>query len=45
MMDSVLVVDDDPFVRRLIATTLEDVARFELHEDPDTGQATIVMPP
>ncbi len=27
-----LVVDDDPFIRKLIATTLEDVAEFELHE-------------
>ncbi len=81
-MQSVLIVDDDPFIRRLIATTLEDVSQFELHEaadgvealsiarrarpalvfldvdmpnlngidacrelreDPDTGEATIVM--
>ena len=35
MKRSVLVVDDDPFVRRLIATTLEDVAEFELHEAAD----------
>jgi two-component system chemotaxis response regulator CheY len=28
----VLIVDDDQFIRKLIATTLEDVARLELHE-------------
>ncbi len=27
-MRSVLIVDDDPFIRKLIATTLEDVAGF-----------------
>ncbi len=32
MSRSVLIVDDDPFIRKLIATTLEDVAEFELHE-------------
>ena len=31
-MSSVLIVDDDPFIRKLIATTLEDVAGFELAE-------------
>jgi two-component system chemotaxis response regulator CheY len=36
---SVLVVDDDPFVRRLIATTLEDVTEFELHEAADGVEA------
>jgi CheY-like chemotaxis protein len=35
----VLVVDDDPFIRRLIATTLEDVAGFELHEAQDGVEA------
>lgn len=39
MKRSVLVVDDDPFVRRLIATTLEDVAEFELHEAADGVEA------
>jgi CheY-like chemotaxis protein len=29
-MPNVLIVDDDPFIRKLIATTLEDVAGFEL---------------
>ena len=32
MKRDVLVVDDDPFIRKLIATTLEDVADFQLHE-------------
>jgi two-component system chemotaxis response regulator CheY len=31
----VLIVDDDPFIRKLVATTLEDVAGFELHEAQD----------
>ena len=31
-MASVLIVDDDPFIRKLISTTLEDVAGFELVE-------------
>jgi putative nucleotidyltransferase with HDIG domain len=31
----VLVVDDDPFIRKLIAKTLDDVAGFELHEAAD----------
>ncbi len=34
-MSGVLIVDDDEFIRKLIATTLEDVARLELHEAPD----------
>jgi CheY-like chemotaxis protein len=34
-----LVVDDDPFIRRLIATTLEDVAQFELLEACDGNEA------
>jgi two-component system chemotaxis response regulator CheY len=36
---SVLVVDDDPFIRKLVATTLEDVSRFELHEAADGVEA------
>ncbi len=39
MTRGVLVVDDDPFIRKLIATTLEDVAGFELHEAADGLQA------
>jgi CheY-like chemotaxis protein len=31
-MRSVLIVDDDPFIRKLVSTTLEDVAGFALHE-------------
>jgi two-component system chemotaxis response regulator CheY len=38
-MRGVLVVDDDPFIRKLIATTLEDVSGFELHEAADGGEA------
>jgi two-component system chemotaxis response regulator CheY len=36
---AILVVDDDPFVRKLIATTLEDVAEFDLHEAADGIEA------
>ena len=39
MRRSVLVVDDDPFIRKLVATTLEDVSRFELHEAADGIEA------
>ena len=35
----VLIVDDDPFIRRLIATTLEDVSGFELRQAGDGVQA------
>jgi CheY-like chemotaxis protein len=38
-MASVLIVDDDPFIRRLIATTLEDVAGFELIQAADGEEA------
>jgi two-component system chemotaxis response regulator CheY len=38
-MPSVLIVDDDPFIRTLIATTLEDVADFELHQASDGEEA------
>jgi CheY-like chemotaxis protein len=36
---TVLIVDDDQFIRRLIATTLEDVAEVELHEAQDGLEA------
>ncbi len=36
---SVLVVDDDPFTRRLIAATLDDVAGFVLHQAGDGMEA------
>ena len=39
MSDSVLVVDDDPFIRKLIVTTLQDVSHFELHEATDGLEA------
>ena len=39
MTRGVLVVDDDPFIRKLIATTLADVAGFELHEAADGLEA------
>jgi CheY-like chemotaxis protein len=39
---SVLIVDDDPFIRKLIATTLEDVTEFELHEAADGVEAVAV---
>ena len=42
MSRGVLVVDDDPFIRKLIATTLEDVAEFELHEAADGLEAISV---
>ena len=35
----VLVVDDDPFIRRLIATTLEDVSGFEVRQAGDGQEA------
>jgi CheY-like chemotaxis protein len=42
MSRGVLVVDDDPFIRKLIATTLEDVAEFELHEASDGLEALTI---
>jgi two-component system chemotaxis response regulator CheY len=39
MSRSVLIVDDDPFIRRLIATTLEDVAGFHVEEAGDGVEA------
>jgi CheY-like chemotaxis protein len=39
MSRAVLVVDDDHFIRKLVATTLEDVAEFELHEAADGVEA------
>jgi two-component system chemotaxis response regulator CheY len=37
---TILVVDDDPLIRRLVMTTLEDVAGFELR-DAEDGRAAI----
>ena len=42
MTRSVLIVDDDEFIRKLIATTLEDVAQLELHEAADGVEAVEV---
>jgi two-component system chemotaxis response regulator CheY len=42
MNRSVLIVDDDPFIRKLIATTLEDVSGFELHEAGDGDEAVSI---
>jgi two-component system chemotaxis response regulator CheY len=36
---AVLIVDDDPFIRKLIMTTLEGVAAFVLHEARDGEEA------
>lgn len=38
-MPAVLIVDDDPFIRKLVATTLEDVAEFDLVEARDGEEA------
>jgi CheY-like chemotaxis protein len=37
---SVLVIDDDPLIRRLIAATLRDVGGFAVHEAQD-GEAGV----
>ena len=39
MTQGVLIVDDDQFIRKLIATTLEDVSEFDLHEAADGVEA------
>jgi two-component system chemotaxis response regulator CheY len=39
---TVLIVDDDPFIRRLIATTLEDVAGMTLVQASDGQEAVEV---
>jgi two-component system chemotaxis response regulator CheY len=36
---TILVVDDDPLIRRLIATTLEDVAGYDIVEAEDGQDA------
>jgi two-component system chemotaxis response regulator CheY len=36
---AVLIVDDDPFIRKLIVTTLEGVSEFDLHEARDGVEA------
>ena len=42
MKRGVLVVDDDPFIRKLVSTTLEDVSEFQLYEAADGVQAVEV---
>ncbi len=39
MSRTILVVDDDPLIRRLVATTLEDVAGFDVLEAQDGVEA------
>jgi CheY-like chemotaxis protein len=39
---SVLIVDDDPSIRKLVVTTLEDVAEFELIE-ASNGQEAVEL--
>jgi two-component system chemotaxis response regulator CheY len=36
---TVLIVDDDPFIRKLIVTTLEGVSAYDMHEAGDGAQA------
>jgi two-component system chemotaxis response regulator CheY len=36
---AVLIVDDDPFIRKLIMTTLEGVSSFQMHEARDGEEA------
>ena len=38
-MRSVLIVDDDPFIRKLVATTLGDVGDYRLLEASDGQEA------
>ena len=42
MSRTILVVDDDPLIRRLVATTLEDVAGFDIVEAGDGEEALAV---
>jgi CheY-like chemotaxis protein len=39
MPRTVLIVDDDPFIRKLIVTTLEGVSAYDMHEAGDGAQA------
>jgi CheY-like chemotaxis protein len=39
MRRTILIVDDDPSIRRLIATTLEDVSGYRLEEAADGEEA------
>ena len=39
MNHTILIVDDDPLIRKLITTTLQDVAGYQLREAADGMQA------
>jgi two-component system chemotaxis response regulator CheY len=39
MPRTVLIVDDDPFIRKLIVTTLEGVSSYDMHEAADGAEA------
>ena len=39
MTRTILIVDDDPMIRKLIATTLEDISGYRLHEAGDGQEA------
>lgn len=39
MRRTILIVDDDPMIRKLIATTLEDVSGYRLEEAADGAEA------
>ena len=39
MNHTILIVDDDPLIRKLITTTLQDVAGYQLREAADGVQA------
>ena len=39
MTRTILIVDDDPLIRKLIATTLEDVSGYRLQEAANGEEA------
>jgi len=39
---AVMIADDDPFIRKLISTTLADVADYALHEAADGVEALVL---
>ena len=39
MTRTILIVDDDPMIRKLIATTLEDVSGYRLQEASNGAEA------
>ena len=41
MTRTILIVDDDPSIRKLIATTLEDVSGYRLEEAADGEEAVL----